>query len=394
MQISLKNIFMICICLNLAACATVKSWWPASGSNESDEAMISKPGESAKPLAPPVRGEKEVLSDGEKLLDQHNYEAARKHFREFIAKNPYSHFLWLAKFDLAQSYDGIGDLRMAQKLYSEVSELAYAKNRPLSLMAHYRLSFLDEAEKKYDRAVGHLLTIKRNQDDLPKYFPKAEIHSRLAAFYGLLGQPKEQMFSIREADAELSKWEKSQTPERRRAVLPQILYRMGQSSGGIRAHRAVQPFLIRTLEFTDSAEAERALRDLQKSYADYFADVKEQVMPDPIVQEDDEPRGKGRKRSHRKVKAKLSERGQWNALVGEFTTLLEEAKIYQPTEAKNSFQQIFFKEVDEYRREIHELVYTARPKTPLSQAAIERLKGRSSVQREATIVLPLVDEEL
>ncbi|HND84548.1 MAG TPA: hypothetical protein PLU50_02020, partial [Pseudobdellovibrionaceae bacterium] len=115
---------------------------------------------------------------------------------------------------------------------------------------------------------------------------------------------------------------------------------------------------------------------------------------DPITQEDDEPRGKGRKRSHRKVKAKLSERGQWNAFVGEFTTMLEEARIYQPTEAKNSFQQIFFKEVDEYRREIHELVYTARPKTPLSEAAIERLKGRSSVQREAAIVLPLVDEEL
>lgn len=345
----------------------------------------------------PVPGEKEILKGAEEKLAERDFQKARQIYLEFISKNPNSIYLWIAKLGLAQAADGMGDLKLARKLYSEIAEIAYARQRPLSLMAHYRLSFHDEMDRKYERALGHLLTIKRNIDDLPKYFPKAEVYSRIAVFYSLLDQRKEQLEAVRDAEAELTKWEKQQLPEVRNRILPKILYRMGQSSGGIQAHRAVQPFLIRTLEFTDAPEAPLALRDLQAANAEYFADLQEQILPEPSKTNDpDDDRKKKTKKRKRMAKKNSGspEKIQWSELVGEYATLLEEARLYQPLESKNNFQQSFFSEIIEYRREVTELIYSPRPRTPLTEAAINRINGRTARQRDATLILPLSSDEL
>lgn len=264
-QFKIRNLFLVLV-LAIVGCS--------SSGKKSDGAAESLADE-------PVPTDAAVLKQfntGIEQLDQENYAAAEKTFRNLVIENPTSQFHWVAMYNLAAAYEGLKKCQEAGVGYRKVARASMNKYPRLEAQALFRLSFAYSCLGFDEKAVASLLDAQRRSALLQEDVAVAEIPARLAAAYARLGNKEKanEYFGKASRGVQMLR-EKNKNRRAIRDILAKTLFLMGRMSP-IEARVSADPFdylttlqllqiyLLESVELNSDEWSPQSAQEIVKAY--------------------------------------------------------------------------------------------------------------------------------
>jgi outer membrane protein assembly factor BamD (BamD/ComL family) len=295
-----------------------------------------------------VDPEKIELENIDAQMNQANYLQVISSAEKFQAKYPYSLKLQKARFFKARAYEELERWTEAADTYRIISLFSERNQPEISAISIYRLSFVYEALGDDQRVLTTLLEAQQYATYLPMEVHLAEIPSRIAMVYAKENNATEAGRWLQKADEGLKKTLESRQEPLTNAWLAKTYYNMGSISTSqlsadnigtiIQGQKAVQKYLIRSLQYGDRDWSAKAAKRLQSTYTDIWNAI--ETLPEPAGFE--------------AVVAKKMKSDEQAQLVGPFSTLIQDAQIYRPVadQKTNSYQASFFDFLEKMRERV------------------------------------------
>lgn len=290
-----------------------------------------------------VDPERVEFTNLESNLKAQNFEGALATADEFQRLYPYSLRLQKVRFLKANALEELGRWTEAAATYSAISTIS-EKNQPeISALAIYRLSFVYEALGDDQRVITTLFEASKFHQQLPMEVINAAIPSRLAMVYAKANNAKEAQKWLLEADKGLQRTLASRTEPLTDAWLAELYYNMGSISTQqlsndnistiIQGQKAIQKYLIRSLQYKDPIWSAKALKKLKGTYLDLWKAI--ESYPEPV--------------GYEPLVAQKMKRDEQIQLAAPFADLIKEAELYRPgaEQNSNSYQSEFFAFIEE-----------------------------------------------
>jgi tetratricopeptide (TPR) repeat protein len=271
------------------------------------------------------------------------YQEAVDVAEDFQGRYPYSLRLQKVRFLKGQALEELDRWTEAADNYRIISEFS-EKNQPeISAMSIYRLSFVYEALGDDQRVLTTLFEAQKNGKYLPTETALAEIPSRIAMVYAKENNPKEANRWLAEADKGLKKTLETRNLPLTDEWLAEIYYNMGSISTNqlsndniitiIQGQKAIQKYLMRSLQYGDPIWSAKAMKKLRMTYVDLWNaiyNLPETSGMEPTV-------------------AKKIKTDEQFKLVSPFAELLADAQLYRPgrEQKSNPYQDDFFAFLDQ-----------------------------------------------
>ncbi|MGE5086339.1 MAG: tetratricopeptide repeat protein [Bacillota bacterium] len=313
--------------------------------------------------------EERELQAADNLNAQGQLAGAQKLYQEFQKRYPQSVYFQASRLGEALALQGQGKWVEAVAIERDVYLKTKNLQPDIAALAQYRMSFAYEALGDDQKTVASLLDAKNLGNALPKEVAWAEIPARLASVYSRLGQEKEAVQYLNEAEKGITKIrEEESTIPLRKGWLAKTYVQMGTASTNqlsvdnfesfVNGQKLVQVYLIKAMELDDAVWSPQALKQLKGTYQDLSV----------------------------QVEAVRSNRSQLEQLGGAFVELINRAELYRPLagQSKNSYQIEFFDLLANIKTKTEKLLYQGQESMGLTEESqkLNSLKRAGRVKVE------------
>ncbi|RYZ79819.1 MAG: tetratricopeptide repeat protein [Proteobacteria bacterium] len=285
-----------------------------------------------------VDPEKREIASIEQLLQKGQYTQVIAAADAFQSRNPFSMKIQKARYYKGNALEELERYAEAAEVYRIISLFSERNQPEISALAVYRLSFVYEAQGDDQRVLTTLLEARQYQTYLPTEVSLAEIPSRISMIYAKENNPEQARRWLAEAETGLAKLLVNRREPLTSDWLAKIYYNMGSVSTSqlsrenvltiIQGQRAVQKFMLRSMQYEDPEWSSKAEKRLQTTYTDIWNLIEN--LPETVGVE--------------AIVAAKMKREQQVQLAEPFSDMLKDALLFRPADPSKSniYQKEFF----------------------------------------------------
>lgn len=289
--------------------------------------------------------------------------------RDFQNRYPQSVFFQSARLGEAEALERLSQPHEALKVYRSIFFQTEAAHGEIAALALYRMSFVYEALGDDMKMAASLLDAKKRGALLPIEISAAQIPAKLAVVYARQNRLTESLSYLNDAEKGLAKVLSVKGPEIGLEWLAKIYFEMGSVSSNqlsldnfedfVRAQKAVQVYLLKSLKQNDPFWSALSLSRLQETYRDLDTQLE-------------------RATGDREVQIQLG---------GSLVDLINQAELFRPLadQPANDYEKKFYSYLAEIRKKTEAALYQGKEELPLTVESqkLHSLKRPGQVQVES-----------